>query len=85
MDAGRLLDNTYGFPLQDYVLEHIVGSSYEFGYTEDPMTGDVTYFRLKEPLNDGRLSYVSPDRRHLFRKSIDGTYELLTLEGAEHE
>ncbi len=52
----------------DRILENIVGSSYEFWYEENPMTGDTTFGRLKKPLDDGRRSYVSPDRRHHYKR-----------------
>jgi hypothetical protein len=74
---GGLMENNYDFPLKDWVLEHIIGSSYEYGYNEDLATGDVNYFRLLEPLTDGRRSYVSPDRLTFYRKRFDGTYEPL--------
>ena len=56
--------------LADNVLEGIVGSAYEYGYFRRPQDRVVTFFRLKEPLTDGSLSYVSPDRRQHF--SYDG-------------
>ena len=52
----------------DSVLENIVGSSYEFWYEENPMTGNTTFGRLKTPLSDGRRTYVSPDRRHHYQR-----------------
>ena len=52
----------------DRILENIVGSSYEFWYEENPMTGNTTFGRLKTPLDDGRRSYVSPDRRHHYQR-----------------
>lgn len=52
----------------DRILENIVGSAYEFWYEEDPMDGNMLFGRLKEPLTDGRRTYVSPDRRHDYRK-----------------
>ncbi len=83
--TGRLLENTYGFPLPDCVLEHIVGSGYEFGYTEDLLTGDIDYFRLATPLTDGRRTYVSPDQRWAFKpKTFDGIYEPIVKDGDGH-
>ena len=52
----------------DSVLEGILGSSYEFWYEENPSIGHTTFGRLKQPLEDGRRSYVSPDRRRHYRK-----------------
>lgn len=72
-----LMENRYNFPMKDWVLENIIGSSYEFGYTEYLPTMDVTYFRLPKPLQDGTRSYVSPDRRDKYRKRFDGIYEPL--------
>lgn len=61
-----------GWTSADWVLEQIVGSAYEFGYHVNPSTRRVTFRREKKPLEDGRRTYVSPDRRHLFVQ--DGTY-----------
>lgn len=58
------------FTLYDNILESIAGSAYEFGYEINPVTRAVTFFRLEKPLDDGRLSYVSPDRRHFY--TFDG-------------
>lgn len=52
----------------DRILENIVGSSYEFWYEENPMTGNTTFGRLNTPLEDGRRSYVSPDRRRHYTR-----------------
>lgn len=54
------------------VLESIVGSAYEFWYWEDQMSGNVTFGRLEKPLDDGRRTFVSPDRRDFYRR--DGIY-----------
>lgn len=56
----------------DRIMDNIVGSAYEFRWWEKPMTGDVTFQRLKTSLRDGRRTYVAPDRRHLFEKDIHG-------------
>ena len=58
----------------DRVLENIIGSSYEYGYREDLLTRDVVFYRLNRPLEDGRRTYVSPDRREYFERGPDGTY-----------
>ena len=73
--SDPIMENHYRFPIKDWILEHIVGASFEFGYHEDLATGDINYFRLPQPLTDGRRSYVSPDRRDRFRKRFDGIYE----------
>lgn len=52
----------------DRILESITGSAYEFWYEEDPIDGNFLFGRLNKPLTDGRRTYVSPDRRHYFRK-----------------
>lgn len=64
-----------GFTIADRALEDIVGSSYEYGYYEDPVSGNFVFYRLNEPLTDDTRTYVSPDRRHLFEKDyITGTW-----------
>lgn len=69
-----MFENPYGFDKRDFVLEHIVGSSYEYGWREDHGTGDTIYFRLKKPLSNGERSYVSPDRRDRYERGFDGIY-----------
>lgn len=59
---------------EDTLLESIAGSGYEFGYSIPPDKDGVQFYRLKEPLNDGRRSYVSPDRRHRYTKGVDGLW-----------
>lgn len=44
------------------IMENIVGSAYEFRFSEDPITGNVTFERLAQPLKRGR-TYTSPDCR----------------------
>jgi hypothetical protein len=51
------------FTAADRVLENIMGSAYEYRYDECHMNGDITFFRLEKPLENGRKSYTSPDRR----------------------
>lgn len=64
--AGILIDQAS----LDFVLDGIAGSAYEYGYlkpwTRPDLFKDWLLFRLEKPLNDGRRTYVSPDRRHLF-------------------
>jgi len=55
----------------DRVLDRIMGSAYEFGYTVDSLAGYVTFWRLAQPLTDGRRSYVEPDRRDFFEREGD--------------
>ena len=79
LDVG-MMENSHDFPLKDWVLENIIGSSYEYGYNEDLATGDINYFRLSEPLTNGRRSYVSPDRLSFYRRRPDGIYESIRSE-----
>jgi len=58
----------------DRVMENIIGSAYEFQYWEDRKNGTVYFRRLREPLTDGRRSYVSPDRRDYFVMGPDGLW-----------
>lgn len=70
-----VMENNYNFPKPDWVLEHIMGAAYEFGYFEDIISGNIEFFRLKEPLTGNRRTYVSPDHRHAYQKTITGIYE----------
>ncbi len=73
----RVLEDLYSpmhhngatFTPADRVLENIVGSSCEYGYCNNLHDRTVTFFRLSEPLRDGRLSYVSPDRREYYNRN----------------
>lgn len=51
---------------EDQIMEKIVGSAYEFKYFRDELSGNVIFERLKEPLQNGARTYVSPDRREHF-------------------
>jgi hypothetical protein len=64
-EVPRFYHNDSTFTSADRVLENIIGASYEYYYEENLMSPgrDVTFYRLKEPLRDGRRCYVSPDRR----------------------
>lgn len=53
------------FHAADWILENIMGSAYEYGYTLCP-NGDVSFWREAVPLNDGRRTYVSPDQKKHF-------------------
>lgn len=57
-----------GWSPVDGVLENIVGSAYDITIFHDVPAGKVFFRRLKEPLKDGRHTYVSPDRRWRYRK-----------------
>jgi hypothetical protein len=63
----------------DFVLDATVGSSYEYGYilpgAQPDNFKDAIVFHLDKPLDDGRRSYVSPDRRYLYiRDNFTGIY-----------
>ena len=62
-----------GDEIADRIMENIMGASYEFFYTKD-LRGEYVFGRLKEPLNDGLMSFVSEDRRHLFSKLPNGLW-----------
>jgi hypothetical protein len=54
----------------DRILESIIGSAYEYWYEEDLMNKQFIFRRLSHPLTNGCKAYVSPDRRHLYRKGL---------------
>ena len=56
--------------IPDRVLSCIMGSCYDRGCCDDGH-GNALFFRLEAPLEDGRRSYVDPDRRHHYRKVGD--------------
>lgn len=58
----------------DQIMEKIVGSAYSISVWDDPRTGNVTFHRLRQPLEDGRRTFVSPDRREHFTRDFGGTY-----------
>lgn len=66
------------FTPADRILENVVGSAYEFLYYHCPVTRDVIFERLMKPLDNGLLTYVSPDRRRLYRQRPTGFYERAT-------
>jgi len=54
------------FTPADRIMENIIGSAYEFNYTENAITGAVTFCRLEAPITYGdsrERTYISPDRR----------------------
>lgn len=65
MDGRSSSDDYWDYTPADWVLENIMGSTYEYGYTLCP-NGDVSFWREAVPLNDGRRTYVSPDRKQHF-------------------
>lgn len=52
----------------DQIMEQVVGSSYSIEYHVDLPTGNVTFKRLDYELPDGERTYVSPDRRHMYKQ-----------------
>ena len=56
------------------LLENIVGSSYEFSFSINPMNREVTFSRRENPLTeeDGLLTYVSADRKQYY--NFNGFY-----------
>lgn len=61
-------DNFLGMSPWDRVLENVIGSGYEYSYERIPERHIVRFKRLDKPLTNGRRTYVSPDRRHLYRQ-----------------
>lgn len=71
---GEFLSN--GATPADEVLEKIIGSSYELGYSYSADELRIEFFRLHDELPDGVRSFVSVDRRHHFERSFDGMWRL---------
>lgn len=63
----------------EWVLEGVIGACWGFYYFEDVQTGDVTFCRCKD-LTGKIRTFVSPDRRHFYRRNFDGTYDALPRE-----
>jgi len=63
-----------GWSEPEWILENIIGSAFEYSFSFNHLRGTVVFHRRKEPLLDGRRTYVSPDRKHLFDPLPDGTY-----------
>lgn len=59
------------------IMEAIIGSAYEFRFWADYAAKTVVFERLQRPLDDGRRSYVSPDRADLFARTPDGFYKTI--------
>lgn len=74
LEFGVLVD---GFKPEDRVLENITGSAYEFIHYEHFPTRRIVFERLPKPLtgDDGVYSYVSPDRREYYDRTIGGLYK----------
>lgn len=52
----------------DNLLENIIGSAFEYGYSISPQDRTVTFFRLDKPIEKfDTYTYVSPDRRKYYR------------------
>lgn len=64
-----------GWTEAEWVMENITGSAYEFRFHTDRMTGDVRFERLRQPLEDGRRTFVIPDRRHRAKQDADGYWQ----------
>ncbi len=66
------------FKGEDWVLEDIIGSGYEYQYfQEHHWKRGITFHRLKEPIREEEIrSYVSPDRRHLFEQLPNGLWKI---------
>jgi hypothetical protein len=60
----------------DQLLSGVLGSGYEFRYSENPINGVVTFMRLMEPVSGPRRSYVEPDRLAFFEVGPCGIYVL---------
>lgn len=55
----------------DRILEDVMGSSYTIRHRIDPMTGDVTFEKVKD---DGRKWHEpDPTRRLLYEEAPDGS------------
>lgn len=65
-----------GFMPADWILEGIVGASYEFSHRRDEVTGNTIFRRRVKPFSpsQGLRTYVSPDRRHLVTQRFDGVF-----------
>ena len=66
-----------GWTKADCILGHIAGSAYDWSYHVNPTTKGTMFMLRTKPTTDGLRTWVSPDRKDLFRKRPDGLYELL--------
>jgi len=56
------------FSPPDRLLENVMGSSFEYGYTINPADRTVMFFRLEKPIEEfDTFVYISPDRRKYYR------------------
>jgi hypothetical protein len=76
--ALRQLMTLPGWTIEEYIMEKIMGSPWIIRYRIDEQNHKVIYSRLKLPLGpeSGLRTYVSPDRRHFYRETEDGLWEL---------
>jgi hypothetical protein len=59
------------------VMEKVIGSAYEIHYEEDPVTSHIHFYRLTKEQSEAMKrvnmrTYVSPDRRHQYKKVEGG-------------
>lgn len=69
-----------GLKMADMMLDNIIGSAFEYGYYESLERPHTVFYRLPKPLPSDSTSrtYVSPDRRHLYRYNLASKlYELI--------
>lgn len=60
----------FHFSAADRVLENVVGSAYGWTYLPDPLSGSCSFERMvRTEFDGGRRTYVSPDYRHLYRRT----------------
>lgn len=67
------------FTPEDWILENIVGSAYEFSYRLHLERDSVKFSRRATPLpsNSTRKTYVSPDKRHLYQLDSEWLWEFI--------
>jgi hypothetical protein len=66
-----------GYTAAEWILESIVGAAYEWSIRVDEFNRKTTFIHHAKPVGDSLRTYVSPDRRHLFRQRPDGLFEVL--------
>lgn len=69
-----------GWSVIDGLMEGVMGSSWDMTVHFNPRTHSYFFHRLTKPLDTDskRRTYVSPDRRHLFKKIGDNLWEQCT-------
>lgn len=57
-------------------MENVIGSAYSIVFNDEGRKDYVEFHRIKEPLTgeDGRRTFVSPDRREQYPHTFDGTF-----------